>query len=179
MNPSDSIPGRSFHEDLCDYKSVISDPEIKKFRRRVWISSVLPIGYVLYDLSLVSETTSQSGISVQGLTEGKLLSFFLVAVLYFTVSYFWNIGLRCRGFPENFLREIWKMCLARDETAGLDRGYLQAEAEDVEHRDLRATLSGFTNNRLVQFIDLFGLPWVFPGVIFTCAVAALGYEVLS
>lgn len=166
-----------FEADVKYYKSVIAESNLKKMRRRVWLSSVLPIGYVLYDLSIVNMTASRDGIRLFGLTDGEFLISFFIAVLFFSISYFWNLSLRCRGFTtNNFLREIGKLCVAPDTRAGVDRGILLADAEHVDSRDLRGTLSGFARNRLVEFIDLFFVPWILPGVVVLVALALLGVE---
>ena len=169
-----------FEADVIFYKSVIAEPNLKKMRRRVWLSSVLPAGYVLYDLSIVNMTASRDGIRLFGLTEGELLLSFFIAVLYCSVSYFWSLSLRCRGFSTaNFLKETWVLCVAGDKRAGFERGIIRADAEHVDSRDLRGTLSGFERNTLVEFIDLFVVPWILPGLVAFVALVLLGIETFS
>ncbi|MCY4132775.1 MAG: hypothetical protein OXF39_09075 [Nitrospira sp.] len=184
-----SEDNEKFFTELRNYKTAIES--LRPIKRTMLLWSVVSLVYVCGDLEIKSSDVGLWGVRITGITDQELTIFLLLATSYYVIKWLWSNFLKLRSYlREGFINELRNRDSQRikeiEEEWNFREGYvegiksqgLQAEGTDIiNDKDFRGLVTDLTKSslasRVVTFMELFGVSFVFPLLIAFGALVAL------
>ncbi len=161
-------------DDFETYKSAIS--EMKPNLKRVWLWGTATIFYAWSGLRLNDGTMNLWGVSIEGITETRLVIVLIAFTLYFPVAYFWNFFLKCRELPEGYLQALRKKCFFDPEKNGSEVAYNLPAPKEQRKNNPMGTLCQFPKGLFfihLVFWELFVIPRYIPALLSIFAITSI------
>ena len=180
---------KNFFTELRKYKSATES--LRPIKRPMLLWSMVSLVYVCGGLYLKVDAAALWGFQITGITGGKLTIFLFLATFYYTIKWLWSNFLKLRSYSrEGFINELRNRDSQRTKEIREAWNYKEGYAEGIESqgrqvedtdiindKDFRGLITDLTKSslasRVVTFMELFGVSFVFPLLIACSALMAL------
>ncbi len=170
-----SEDNEKFFYNLQSYKATIES--LRSLKRPMLLWSALSLVYIYGGLHLKVDAIALWGVQITGITEEKFIIFLLLATFYYTSKWLWSNFLKLRLYwRKGFISDLRNRRMnpqkigETGEAWGLIEGFgADTDKDIINDRDLSGTVTDFTRfsvvSRVVTFMELFGVSFVFPLLI--------------